>query len=105
MAGYFGYSMSNNAVDAYENGEKPLSRWSKADIIREVEFQREEDGLLPYSFNLNNLTKNELSDIFLCYSSWHHISKVYNVTNFYRVDIDNVTEETLRSVLECDPQK
>lgn len=25
MAGYSGYSMSNNAVAAYENGEKPLS--------------------------------------------------------------------------------
>lgn len=24
MAGYSGYSMSNNAVAAYENGEKPL---------------------------------------------------------------------------------
>lgn len=29
MAGYNGYSMSNNAVAAYENGEKPLSKWKK----------------------------------------------------------------------------
>jgi len=26
MAGYCGYSMSNNAVEAYENGQRPLSR-------------------------------------------------------------------------------
>jgi len=29
MSGYDGYSMSNNAVDAYENGEKPISKWTK----------------------------------------------------------------------------
>ena len=26
MAGYSGWSMSNNAVTAYEDGEKPLSK-------------------------------------------------------------------------------
>jgi len=31
--GYDGYSMSNNTREAYANGEKPLSRWSKADIV------------------------------------------------------------------------
>lgn len=36
MAGYFNYSMSNNAVSAYEDGEKPLSRWSKKDIMAEI---------------------------------------------------------------------
>lgn len=34
--GYRGYSMSNNAVAAYEDGEKPLSKWSKSDIILAV---------------------------------------------------------------------
>lgn len=33
MAGYNGWSMSNNAVEAYSNGEKPLSKWTKADIF------------------------------------------------------------------------
>lgn len=28
MAGYKGWAMSNNAVAAYENGEKPLSKWT-----------------------------------------------------------------------------
>ena len=37
MAGYFGYSMSNNAVDAYGNGEMPISKWSKKAIMEEVE--------------------------------------------------------------------
>lgn len=33
MAGYYNYSMSNNAVSAYADGEKPLSKWTKSEII------------------------------------------------------------------------
>ncbi len=33
MAGYKKYSMSNNAVDAYDRGLKPLSKWTKEAII------------------------------------------------------------------------
>lgn len=36
MAGYHNYSMSNNAVAAYENNEKPLSKWTKQEIINQV---------------------------------------------------------------------
>ena len=42
MAGYNGWSMSNNAVEAYANGEKPLSKWSKADILEAIEEQEVE---------------------------------------------------------------
>ena len=38
MAGYREYSMSNNAVAAYENGENPLSKQTKKEILEEVEF-------------------------------------------------------------------
>ena len=30
--GYDGYSMSNNARDAYSGGEMPLSKWSRTDF-------------------------------------------------------------------------
>lgn len=33
MAGYQGYSMSNNAVQAYKQGEKPRSKWTKAEVV------------------------------------------------------------------------
>ena len=33
MAGYAGYSMSNNAVDAYNEGEMPLSKWTKKKFL------------------------------------------------------------------------
>ena len=36
MSGYYGYSMSNNAVEAYENGERPLSKWRKSDILEAI---------------------------------------------------------------------
>ena len=39
MAGYNGWSMSNNAIEAYENGEKPLSKWTKTDIFEAIEEQ------------------------------------------------------------------
>ena len=36
MAGYYGYSMSNNAVSAYEEGEMPLSKWTKQGVIEYI---------------------------------------------------------------------
>ena len=33
-SGYSGYSMSNRAVEAYESGEKPLSKWTKTEISK-----------------------------------------------------------------------
>lgn len=27
-AGYYGFSMSNNAVEAYDSGEMPISKWT-----------------------------------------------------------------------------
>ena len=34
--GYDGWSMSNNARDAYANGEMPISKWSKTEILNRV---------------------------------------------------------------------
>ena len=39
MTGYKGYSMSNRAVEAYENAEKPMSRWTKQIMLIELESQ------------------------------------------------------------------
>lgn len=39
MAGYYNYSMSNNAVNAYADGEKPLSKWTKSEIIETLVFE------------------------------------------------------------------
>lgn len=39
MAGYNGWSMSHNAVTAYAGGEKPLSKWTKTNILNEIKKQ------------------------------------------------------------------
>ena len=36
MSGYCGYSMSNNAISAYNSGEKPMSKWTKVAILEEI---------------------------------------------------------------------
>ena len=85
MAGYKGYSMSNNAVEAYESGEKPMSKWTREAIIGEIEAMTGESeeavktALKPY-------TAAELRNRLLGYSSWHHTSCRYNRTNFYVVE-------------------
>lgn len=89
MAGYHGYSMSNNAVEAYKQGEKPLSKWTKKIILEEV-------SKLGYSFPLlKSVSLDTLKRKLLCYSSYHHTSKYFNTTNFYELNIfvlDNLTD-------------
>ena len=81
MAGYRGYSMSNNAVSAYDDGEKPLSRWSKSDVISAIADElgvNESDIELKYPYRY-----------YLKRTSWHHTSSKYNKTDFYSVSFDD----------------
>lgn len=91
MAGYKGYSMSNNAVSAYENGEKPLSRWTKAAIMDALDIECAR-GYLPQEAleAAKKMTAAELKNLVLRRSSWHHTSKMYNRTVFYEVDSDSL---------------
>lgn len=36
MAGYYNYSMSNNAKDAYSSGEMPYSKWTKSEMLNRL---------------------------------------------------------------------
>lgn len=94
MAGYYGYSMSNNAVMAYYNGEKPLSKWTKTELVRAI---REEN--FPDMDTVKKMTVSELRRVFLRRSSWHHTGKLYNVTDFYSVNVDGVTVDQLREII------
>ncbi|MDN5653715.1 MAG: hypothetical protein L0G46_01305 [Kocuria sp.] len=70
--------MSNRAVNAYEDGEKPISKFTRQDLtdinslIPEVEAP---------------LTVTELKGMLKRWgaSSWHHTSKRANKTQFYAV--------------------
>lgn len=96
MAGYSGFSMSNNAVNAYNNGEMPLSKWSKKIIIAAIE-----DLNINLNFDislLNKLTVKELRYHFLESAGWHHSSKFYNCVDFYKINEDNLAEITNQKI-------
>lgn len=98
MAGYNGYSMSNNAVAAYASGEKPLTKWTKSVILEEIE---ENTNISEEKFaTLGKMTSKELKDAFLFASSWHHTSKFYNCTDFFSLDFEKIEEITIDEVKE-----
>lgn len=84
MAGYDGFSMSNNAREAYREGERPLSKWTKEDILKGVKKCVNEEAFKI----LKGLSLTVLRKYALYKSSWHHTSSYYNRTNFYSIDED-----------------
>ena len=96
MAGYDGVRMSNNAVKAYANGEKPMSQWLKSDIIETIKcFVNEKKVSLSCDIqNLKKLSAKTLKRELLRHSSWHHTSYYYNETDFYSLDIDKLKKIT-----------
>ena len=93
MAGYFGKSMSNNAIRAYGNGEMPKSKWKKGDILQEIkQFYSDEEYKIIKSFSLETLTY-----WFLQHSSWHHTGKFYRRTNFYKTVIPSVSVDIMKN--------
>ena len=82
MAGYHEYSMSINAMDAYERGLKPLSKWTKADIITLIN-GRVRDDVLEVA---KKMKASDLRDAFLEYREWHHTSNHFNRTDFYGIN-------------------
>lgn len=89
--GYVGWSMSRRAVEAYESGEMPKSKWTKTAIVDALKGACDELDLM-YDPSVERMRKDELSGRFLCNSSWHHTGKFFNVTDFYAVDADAVAE-------------
>lgn len=100
MAGYNEWSMSNNAIAAYENGEKPLSKWTRADIFDIIV-----DTEIELKCSIKKLRKlpvKVLKEVCLTYSSWHHTSNHYNKTNFYSLDVEKIeslTDEKIDKLL------
>lgn len=101
-SGYSGYSMSRRAREAYDDGEKPLSKWTKQDIIDSItEYATEAD----LHFNIDLLKKLKvavLKKLVLYRSSWHHTSSYANRTEFYDIDrdkLDTLTDEEINKIL------
>lgn len=105
MAGYNGYSMSNNAIQAYKDGERPISKWTKTAILDAIA-QAVTTGDLVLKCDIKaikTLPINVLKDIALYKSSWHHTSSHYNKTDFYSLDLDALevlTDEKIQTLKE-----
>lgn len=78
-SGYSGYSMSNRAVEAYASGEKPLSKWSKWDIIAQIKKQYPD---IAQTYDFKKVSLKKLRSL-LEYTSWHHCSSYCNKIDFY----------------------
>jgi hypothetical protein len=100
MAGYSGYSMSNNAIDAYDKGEKPLSKWTKSSILAAIESA----GFNAERFS--DLSIDALKNLVLVRCSKHHTSCRYNVTDFYAIDeyrlVEGITDQEIADALKTE---
>lgn len=81
--GYINFSMSVRAAQAYQHGLKPLSKWTKTDIIDSVV----ESGAWTEG-ELKKYPKQVLADMFLEYQEWHHTSKMFNQTCFFGINLN-----------------
>lgn len=105
-SGYSGWSMSNNAVAAYESGEKPKSKWTKTDILDEVDYLIRHGLNVKFDINLlKKLPLEKLRTACLRCSSWHHTSSYYNETDFYSVSEDLLKELTNERIQELLDEK
>lgn len=87
--GYLGSSMSVRAAEAYEQGEMPISRWTKTAIIQAVKGYCF-DFDLAYDPDIEKKTKAELVKEFLEYKSWHHSSCTAREVEFFGLNEDAV---------------
>lgn len=87
--GYLGSSMSVRAAEAYEQGEMPISRWTKTAIIQAVKGYCF-DFDLAYDPDIEKKTKAELVKEFLEYKSWHHSSRTAREVEFFGLNEDAV---------------
>lgn len=88
------HSMSVRARAAYEDGEMPLSKWTKSAILSScAEILEGSEDAAEKLDALKRHTLDTLKTRLLVQSSWHHTSKMYNCTDFYSVD-DGVLDDS-----------
>lgn len=94
QSGYCGSSMSVRAMEAYEAGEKPKSKWTKKVMLAAIKetlwyYDKDtEENMALFS----KFKKDELFNEFFEWSSWHHTGKFANETDFYDVNEEKVID-------------
>lgn len=89
--GYYKNSMSTNAVIAYINGEQPMYKWTKKEILKNIN-EYLEDNEKTIDIDLNKMKKEELINTFLKYTCSHHTGYFKNCTNFYKINKEKIDE-------------
>ena len=74
--------MSNRAVDAYENGEKPLYKWTKTELDKAIKGQELEEDIMGAFISLPLKAKKTL----LRETSYHHTGVNFKKTYFYSLN-------------------
>lgn len=98
-SGYNVYSMSKRAVEAYEQGEKPISKWNKKAFFIDLEENKEDYNINVEKINALKLLKvSILKENFLKNSSWHHTSNHFNKTDFYNINYDKIEKMTIEEI-------
>lgn len=101
--GYVGWSMSVRAQEAYDEGEMPISKWTKGVLIDVIHGYMDDCDLKFDIELLKKITLETLRKKFLKYSSWHHTSKFCNCTDFYSLDedaLDELTDDKIKEIIE-----
>lgn len=91
-SGYIGHSMSRRAAEAYEDGEMPKSKWTKKAMVAAIQSYCDEFDMSFDPDVLKGMRKDEVFEQFFYKSSWHHTSKFFNETDFYKLDEDAICE-------------
>ena len=79
MTGYFGYSKSNNAIEAEANGRFPKSKITNKKL-KELGLY---NTIAPLYKNPAKIIKAKIESGELKATEYHHTSKEYNITYYY----------------------
>lgn len=86
QTGYVGCSISKRAIEAYDNGEMPKSKWTKKAILSGIAEVLWYNDIEAEKISLfEKMKKDDLFNMFVSWSSWHHTGKFANKTDFYEV--------------------
>lgn len=88
-SGYIGHSMSRRAAEAYELGEMPKSKWTKKAMVTAIQSYCDEFDMSFDPDVLKGMRKDDMFERFFHKSSWHHTSKFFNETDFYKLAEEN----------------
>ena len=101
--------MSCRAVEAYDYGAMPKSKWTKSALVSGIVSEIFGNQIEPEICKaLNAHSVDFLKKNFLEYDSWHHTGKFYNRTDFYRVaalEESEALEVLQREEVKAEPVK